>query len=135
MLIDGVSQGTWSQSNTSATPGDNSLGGEHNWETINLKFTANGPATRVELKEAGTDLPFGRGMRVDDIRISSIGTKVPADTAQQSFEIIPGNDVPELTGTPAVLADGQEDVAYTICLLYTSPSPRDGLLSRMPSSA
>ena len=24
---------------------------------------------------------------------------------------------------------------YKICLLYTSPSPRDGLLSRMPSSA
>ena len=24
---------------------------------------------------------------------------------------------------------------YFICLLYTSPSPRDGLLSRMPSSA
>ena len=26
------------------------------------------------------------------------------------------------------------EVDYT-CLLYTSPSPRDGLLSRMPSSA
>ena len=25
--------------------------------------------------------------------------------------------------------------AFLICLLYTSPSPRDGLLSRMPSSA
>ena len=24
---------------------------------------------------------------------------------------------------------------FTVCLLYTSPSPRDGLLSRMPSSA
>ena len=24
---------------------------------------------------------------------------------------------------------------YEVCLLYTSPSPRDGLLSRMPSSA
>ena len=24
---------------------------------------------------------------------------------------------------------------YKNCLLYTSPSPRDGLLSRMPSSA
>ena len=24
---------------------------------------------------------------------------------------------------------------FIICLLYTSPSPRDGLLSRMPSSA
>ena len=26
-------------------------------------------------------------------------------------------------------------IAGTTCLLYTSPSPRDGLLSRMPSSA
>ena len=25
--------------------------------------------------------------------------------------------------------------AFRTCLLYTSPSPRDGLLSRMPSSA
>ena len=25
--------------------------------------------------------------------------------------------------------------SFDICLLYTSPSPRDGLLSRMPSSA
>ena len=24
---------------------------------------------------------------------------------------------------------------YTLCLLYTSPSPRDATLSRMPSSA
>ena len=24
---------------------------------------------------------------------------------------------------------------FRLCLLYTSPSPRDGLLSRMPSSA
>ena len=27
------------------------------------------------------------------------------------------------------------DGKVNICLLYTSPSPRDGLLSRMPSSA
>ena len=27
------------------------------------------------------------------------------------------------------------DIGYKTCLLYTSPSPRDGLLSRMPSSA
>ena len=59
------------------------------------------------------------------------------------------------TATSANLKDGQStttiesktnffaaipigDVAYaecTPCLLYTSPSPRDGLLSRMPSSA
>ena len=29
----------------------------------------------------------------------------------------------------------KKDNGATICLLYTSPSPRDGLLSRMPSSA
>ena len=28
-----------------------------------------------------------------------------------------------------------QDALSTTCLLYTSPSPRDGLLSRMPSSA
>ena len=28
-----------------------------------------------------------------------------------------------------------KEATSTICLLYTSPSPRDGLLSRMPSSA
>ena len=27
------------------------------------------------------------------------------------------------------------DAKFKTCLLYTSPSPRDGLLSRMPSSA
>ena len=34
--------------------------------------------------------------------------------------------------------DGKEDTSelkHITCLLYTSPSPRDGLLSRMPSSA
>ena len=31
--------------------------------------------------------------------------------------------------------DGQFAVLTNGCLLYTSPSPRDGLLSRMPSSA
>ena len=28
-----------------------------------------------------------------------------------------------------------QPIYFWICLLYTSPSPRDGLLSRMPSSA
>ena len=45
----------------------------------------------------------------------------------------------ELMSTGTVFGDGVQvriggENAYT-CLLYTSPSPRDGLLSRMPSSA
>ena len=43
------------------------------------------------------------------------------------------------SGTPRVLLywnRGLGDIALgLVCLLYTSPSPRDGLLSRMPSSA
>ena len=43
--------------------------------------------------------------------------------------------------SPTVVAENIVDLAKKIemesnaCLLYTSPSPRDGLLSRMPSSA
>ena len=33
------------------------------------------------------------------------------------------------------VAAAQERARCRLCLLYTSPSPRDGLLSRMPSSA
>ena len=33
------------------------------------------------------------------------------------------------------LFDEGHYIIYMTCLLYTSPSPRDGLLSRMPSSA
>ena len=41
---------------------------------------------------------------------------------------------PEVIGTMGQLPKGSIDLIQT-CLLYTSPSPRDGLLSRMPSSA
>ena len=44
------------------------------------------------------------------------------------IEIIAINDLGD-TNTNAHLTQ------YDTCLLYTSPSPRDGLLSRMPSSA
>ena len=39
--------------------------------------------------------------------------------------------IPALTGTPFFVINDD----FIACLLYTSPSPRDGLLSRMPSSA
>ena len=32
-------------------------------------------------------------------------------------------------------SSAEDGTLYYVCLLYTSPSPRDGLLSRMPSSA
>ena len=38
------------------------------------------------------------------------------------------------TDFDSMISDNNVD-AIELCLLYTSPSPRDGLLSRMPSSA
>ena len=43
-------------------------------------------------------------------------------TSVARVRLIPGNGQIKINGRPG-------------CLLYTSPSPRDGLLSRMPSSA
>ena len=38
-------------------------------------------------------------------------------------------------GVPPLGIEAELNAWLTHCLLYTSPSPRDGLLSRMPSSA
>src|SRR5664279_6519896 len=39
------------------------------------------------------------------------------------------------TNGEAIPEEGRSFQGRVTCLLYTSPSPRDGLLSRMPSSA
>ena len=46
---------------------------------------------------------------------------------------IPQNKITPRSGALALLAPNF--LMYWICLLYTSPSPRDATLSRMPSSA
>ena len=48
-----------------------------------------------------------------------------------------GGITPNLTyqNNPATGGSSSVATVYVRCLLYTSPSPRDGLLSRMPSSA
>ena len=47
-----------------------------------------------------------------------------------------GNDLATLPAFPAEIRAPQGTIAgVSSCLLYTSPSPRDATLSRMPSSA
>ena len=53
------------------------------------------------------------------------------DTPRKTDEELHEESLEELKARRADAQSGQVD----ICLLYTSPSPRDGLLSRMPSSA
>jgi hypothetical protein len=50
-------------------------------------------------------------------------------SAREEWEVVLRPE--RLTGAPALVIWSIDSV----CLLYTSPSPRDGLLSRMPSSA
>ena len=60
---------------------------------------------------------------------------VPSDLKEEFLEYIDKAEVnryPDAASTQ--LKDTLRDL-MDICLLYTSPSPRDGLLSRMPSSA
>ena len=71
---------------------------------------------------------------------------VPTPTSPPTLDVIippPGGhgaDIyRELGATNALLyariENDAENPDFVTCLLYTSPSPRDGLLSRMPSSA
>ena len=59
------------------------------------------------------------------------------NTQEKCYPLI--KDIPALQDTPVITVQAGdthkdiEQVAY--CLLYTSPSPRDRSLSRMPSSA
>ena len=50
----------------------------------------------------------------------------PAVTDEEDWEL--WRAIAETVSVPVI-------AGTTTCLLYTSPSPRDGLLSRMPSSA
>ena len=51
---------------------------------------------------------------------------------EDAVEMKTGTRITFVPGVQALYAEALKNIC---CLLYTSPSPRDGLLSRMPSSA
>ena len=53
---------------------------------------------------------------------------------EEGYRVILVNSNPATIMTDPAMADATY-IEPIRCLLYTSPSPRDGLLSRMPSSA
>ena len=62
------------------------------------------------------------------IGLGYVGLPLAVEFCNQGFDVY---GVDKSSEKIELLRNGQ---TY-ICLLYTSPSPRDGLLSRMPSSA
>ena len=69
----------------------------------------------------------------NNYRIDCVATLVDCKFIQSQLDEVR----PEGTVNEAVqqVAFADRVVINKVCLLYTSPSPRDGLLSRMPSSA
>ena len=80
-------------------------------------------------------------MHIPDIKLSQVVDRFDQITARMSAtsdsdEIVQlGKDYAELRPVAEGVKKLMDVRAEMACLLYTSPSPRDGLLSRMPSSA
>ena len=70
------------------------------------------------------------GLAIPFAGVVGLGARDVARTMDSLPEELKTEALPEKT----TIVDSRGDTIAT-CLLYTSPSPRDGLLSRMPSSA
>ena len=100
-----------------------------------LKLTNIGPAD--------TELEFGKRLNLIT-GDNGLGKSFLMDIAWWSMtRKWPAESNPKLTSGKKALprADGDATIGFSFtgkskpCLLYTSPSPRDGATSRMPSSA
>ena len=77
------------------------------------------PNAKSEVSVAGSRVRMDGGTQLNMLAI---------DDSQTQLQVAQGRvDIKTFSFNP--------NVPYQVCLLYTSPSPRDGLLSRMPSSA
>ena len=72
-------------------------------------------------------------MPADMKRFKDLTTGHAVIMGRKTFESLPKGGLPNRKNV--VLTTMPEAGFINCCLLYTSPSPRDGLLSRMPSSA
>ena len=75
------------------------------------------------------------GMIIEGLFPKDVIERLSDDVLAAADQVVPG------AATQGLDDDGKEFVGYntirfsSLCLLYTSPSPRDATLSRMPSSA
>ena len=90
--------------------------------TAILVLTTSLSATAEDDKDAVTVIHAGQMIDVESGKL-----------LKNQFIIIDGNRIRDVV-TLSDMED-MEDEEVNFCLLYTSPSPRDATLSRMPSSA
>ena len=89
----------------------------------------------------------------DEVKLQELGEDLKIHQLRSLWVLPASNELPFLYEHCYLIIDGERrwkaaskagipelecevlNLPYKDCLLYTSPSPRDGLLSRMPSSA
>ena len=106
--------------------------------TSNVEMTPN-PQTVVSLDELNKQIAEIKGVPVKDLAVS--GSSVEEVGEVRTLETPVESAVSQTAETPltdealATKLRADADGMFKDCLLYTSPSPRDATLSRMPSSA
>ena len=94
----------------------------------NRKITVLNPAGYQELFQSGDNLIVDGAVNLQSNELTGIPTpSVNLDAANKSY--VDAGDNANSSDITSL------DSRLTNCLLYTSPSPRDATLSRMPSSA
>ena len=105
--------------------------------TSERSLIVRGRAQLLDNLEAQTDLERIRMLFEDLERKEELISLLDRAETADGVKIFIGTENPlfSLSGSSVVIAPYRDATQNIICLLYTSPSPRDGLLSRMPSSA
>ena len=103
-----------------------------NRATSLLTETVGGEVSSIISASRAKELPKHKRINVDIERTNKIlGTTISNSSAKKYFNSLGLSPENTKSGNISVMSPSWR---YD-CLLYTSPSPRDGLLSRMPSSA
>ena len=97
--------------------------------------TVNGSST-ITINKGSHGLLVGRYVTLSGVTVTGASGYTASDL-EKVYEILTVPDIDKFTVQAATVESGSGMTAAgaVTCLLYTSPSPRDGLLSRMPSSA
>ena len=125
------------------------LPNDRSWRIVNLTGSTNDVLDPSSFEESATIENFATdvtnldflGVRIGDVSLAGTNGLISNESRKSTNLEFNMQDVFVEAGqtieVPVTAANFEQIVGYqfTICLLYTSPSPRDATLSRMPSSA
>ena len=103
--------------------------GEEDADLINAGKQTVTAMPGASIFDSATSFAMIRGQH---IQLTVLGAMEVADNGDIANWKIPGRMVKGMGGAMDLVASADNII---VCLLYTSPSPRDATLSRMPSSA